>query len=94
MTFQLKHYMLPHEGIILGARGHKKITIAAGTKVFCIVYGTKIYWAAYLNEQQGLQVMANLEDCVHGRARRSIKLNTLLEWNFANTIPRRICRPR
>jgi len=92
--FQLKHYLLPHDGLIPGARGHKKRVIPAGTKVYCIVYGTQIFWAAYLDESQALATMAGLQASVNGTARRNIDLNTMLAWNFKHSIPRRIARPK
>jgi hypothetical protein len=90
--FQIKHYNLPHEGIIPGARGHKKQVISAGTKVYCIVHGTLIFWCAYLKEDSALKVMKGLTDTVEGRNRRTIKLDVLLAWNFKDAIPRRIHR--
>jgi hypothetical protein len=90
--FHLKPYALPHDGVIPGARGHKKQVIPAGTKVYCIVYGTKIYWAAYLDEQQALRCMNNLQASVNGQARRNIELNTMVAWNFKDAIPRRVVR--
>lgn len=92
MTFQLKHYILPHDGIIPGARGHKKILVPTGTKVYCIVYGTKIYWCAYLHEAQAIKCMAGLEATIQSSARRHIELGTLIAWNFKYTIPRRVAR--
>lgn len=94
MIFRVKPITLPHDGIIPGARGHKKITIPAGTKVFCIVYhNTQVYWAAYLEEAAALQVAKNLEACTKPEARRTIDLPALLAWNFKSTIPTRIVRP-
>lgn len=84
--FQIKHYRLPHEGVIPGARGHKKIVIPRGEKVFCIVYGTKIYWAAYLNEAQAIQSLENLK-------KNKLDIKTLVEWNFKDAIPVRVARP-
>jgi hypothetical protein len=91
---QVKHVVLPHDGIIPGARGHKKITIPRGTKVYCIVYGTLIFWAAYLDEPSALKVAENLEATIRPEARRHIPLQTLLAWNFKSTIPKRISRPK
>ena len=90
--FQLKHYMLPHDGVIPGARGHKKQIIPRGTKVYCIVYGTKIYWCAYTDERHAMQVLDNLQASVDGKARRNIELQTMVEWNFSTKIPKRIAR--
>lgn len=92
--FQLKHYILPHDGIIPGARGHKKIVVPQGYKVYCIVHGTKIFHAAYLNEGQALEVMKNLQLSVDGKARRNIDLRTMVAWNFKSSIPIKIVRPR
>ena len=94
MIFQIKSYRLPHEGIIPGARGHKKVVIPEGTKVFCIVYGTKIFWAAYLDEPTAVKVAKSLEDTVEGRNKRTISLETLVAWNFKDAIPKRISRPK
>lgn len=92
--FQIKRYTLPHDGVIPGARGHKKIIVLAGTKVYCIVYGTLIFWCAYLNEQSAIDVMKGLTDTVQGRARRTIALPVLLAWNFKDRIPKRIHREK
>ena len=92
--FQIKHYMLPKDGNIPGARGHKKQVIPRGTKIYCIVYGTKIYWAAYLNEAQAIECVKGLTKTVDGEYKRSIDLKTLVEWNFKDTIPTRIVRPK
>lgn len=91
--FQVKRYTLPHDGIIPGARGHKKIVIPRGTKVHCIAYGTKLFWAAYLDEPTALRVAASLDDTASGRSKRSIALDTLVAWNFKDAIPTRISRP-
>jgi hypothetical protein len=90
--FQIKLYRLPHEGVIPGARGHKKRVIPAGTKVYCIAYGTLIYWCAYLKEDQALRVLQGLTATVTKGARRYIPIETLVEWNFSWNMPRRICR--
>lgn len=90
--FQIKHYRLPHEGIIPGARGHKKIVIPRGEKVWCIVYGTKIFWCAYLNDGTAKGVAESLRKTVTGEAKRQIPLPTLLAWNFRDAIPTRIHR--
>lgn len=92
--FQVKHYMLPHEGVIPGARGHRKVTIPIGTKVYCIVHGTLIYWCAYLSEADAMQCKVGLEACVLGKAKQTIPLATLVAWNFKDAIPRRVCRPK
>jgi hypothetical protein len=94
MIFQLKRYMLPHEGIIPGARGHKKIIVSRGTWVYCIVYGTLVYWCAYLHQEEAMRAKRGLEDTVSGKARRTIDLDSLLAWNFRDAIPRRVCRPK
>ncbi len=91
-TFRIRTFLLPHEGIIPGAAGHKKIVVPKGTRVYCIVYGTLIYWCAYLNEEQASKCMRGLEASTDVHARRYIPLETLLTWNFGRGIPRRICR--
>ncbi len=94
VLFQVKSHILPHEGIIPGARGHKKITVPRGTTVYCIAHGTRLFWAAYLDEPTATKVARNLTDTVEGRSRRPIPLDTLLTWNFKTAIPSRISRPR
>ncbi len=89
---QLKHYMLPHQGVIPGARGHKKQTVPAGTKVWCIVYGTLVFWCAYLDEQQAAKVLLALQASIDGKAKRNINLETMLAWNFRRSIRKRIGR--
>ncbi len=91
---QIKHYRLPHTGIIPGARGHKKIEVAAGTKVYCIVYGTKIFWCAYLTEKSAVKCMSGLIETTNPTARRHIDLETLIAWNFKDAIPKRIHREK
>ena len=90
--FQLKHYALPHDGIIPGARHHKKQVIPAGTKVWCIAYGTLMYWAVYQDEAHALKVMKVLQATVDGNARRTMPMKTMLEWNFSSKFPRRVVR--
>lgn len=92
MNFQIKHYMLPHSGIMPGARGLKKVVVPAGTKVYCIVYGTKIYWCCYLHEADAMRTMQVLEDTVNGRASRTIDLHILIAWNFKSSFPTRVYR--
>jgi hypothetical protein len=91
--FQLKHLMLPHQGVMPGARGHKKVVVPAGTKVYCIVHGTLMYWAVYLDEAQARHALEGLEATASGRARRNIQLDTLLQWNFTSQFPKRVVRP-
>jgi hypothetical protein len=90
--FQLKHYMLPHNGVMPGARGLKKVVIPAGTKVWCIVYGTKIYWCAYLHLADASRALQGLKDTASGEARHTIALDALIAWNFKDAIPKRIYR--
>lgn len=94
MLFQIKHYALPHDGIIPGARGHKKVIVSRGTKVYCIVYGTLVFWVAYLDEPNALRVAQELENTTLPSARRQIDLKTLIAWNFKDAIPKRISRPK
>lgn len=61
MTFQLKNYVLPHDGQMPGAGPYKKVVVPKGTKVYCIVYGTKIYWCAFLHEADALRCLNGLE---------------------------------
>lgn len=88
---QLKHYLLPHDGVIPGARGWKKQVIPAGTKVWCIVYGTRIYHYCYLNETQAETVRGNLEGWM---AKTNISRETVLAFNFSPSIPRRVVREK
>lgn len=94
--FQVKAQILPHPGIIPGARGHKKITIPAGTKVYCIMHGARIFWAAYMSEAEAQEVANSLQATVTpGATKRYIELYTLLAWNFKiEVIPTRISRPK
>ena len=89
---QLKRYLLPHDGIIPGARGHKKQIIPKGTKVWCIVYGTLVYWCCYTDEAHATVVMNNLQASIDGKARRNIDLRNMLAWNFKDSIPKRVAR--
>lgn len=91
--FTVKALTLPHNGIIPGARGHKKIVVPEGTRVYCIVHDHRFFWAAYLDEPTALQVAASLDDTADGRSKRPISLATLLDWNFRYSFPTRICRP-
>lgn len=90
--FQIKHYRLPHEGIIPGARGHKKQVVPAGTTVYCIVYGTKMYWASHLTEAQAQKCLSGLIKSLDPNYYRHIPLDTLLAWNFQFQFPRRVVR--
>lgn len=87
MMFQIKHYMLPHDGVMPGARGLKKIVVPKGTKVYCIVYGTLIYWCTYLHMQDAMV-------CLHGleKTLKTMPLDTLVAWNFKHAIPKRVFR--
>lgn len=91
---QLKQYTLPHNGVIPGARGHKKIIVPAGTKVYCIVYGTLIFWCAYLRKASAMQCLKGITDTIEGRTKRTIDINTLVQWNFHDRIPTRIHREK
>lgn len=90
--FQIKQYMLPHEGVIPGGPGHKKQVIPAGTKVYCIVYGTKMFWAVYLREEQAQKCLKGLLESLDPKARRHIPLNSLIAWNFKSAFPKRVSR--
>ena len=92
VVFHLKHYMLPHNGVMPGARGLKKVIVPAGTKVWCIVYGTKVYWCAYLHLSDAEKCLQGLKETVWGQGKRTIDLDTLLAWNFKDAMPKRIYR--
>ncbi len=92
MIFQLKHYVLPHDGVMPGARGYKKVIVPRGTKVYCIVYGTVMYSCVYLHEADAMKCMQGLQDTVSGRARKTIPLDVLVDWNFQYAIPKRVFR--
>lgn len=92
--FRVEVHSLPHEGVSPGARGLKKVVYPKGTKVHCIIYGRAFYWAAYLNEAQAKECMANLQASVDGTARRNIPLATMVAWNFHPTAPKRIIREK
>jgi hypothetical protein len=83
--FQIKTLTLPHEGIIPGAPGHKKIVVPSGTTIYCIKYRTKFYWCGYLDEQQAAK-------CLRGLESNDIPLDVLVAWNFKAAIPKRIAR--
>lgn len=87
MTFQIKHYLLPHDGVMPGARGHKKVTIPRGTRVYCIVYGTKIYWCTFLHMQDAMVCLQGLEKTLE-----FTPIDTLVAWNFKFSIPKRVFR--
>jgi hypothetical protein len=89
MIFDIKPFVLPHNGIIPGARGHKKQVIPAGTPVWCITYDEYMYWACYLNEEQALTVRSNLEDWIE---REDKSVSTVLVWNFKKSFPTRVAR--
>lgn len=99
--FTIERLLLPHVGIIPGARGHKKVEVAKGTHVYCITYGSRLYWSAYLSESQAIECLTELEEVVNGtglrrgrrRKVRQIPLDTLVAWNFTWKFPVRICRP-
>jgi hypothetical protein len=92
--FKIEKRRLPHEGIIPGARGHKKIVIPEGTEVYCIVHGSLFFWAAYLNEDTARTVARNLEETTKSAGRRYIPFKSLLAWNFKSSIPVRIHREK
>lgn len=90
--FQIKQYRLPHEGVIPGAAGHKKIVIPRGTIVFCIMYERKFYDYAYLDEHVAEECRKRLEATVDGTARRHFDLETMVAWNFKTRFPMRVAR--
>lgn len=92
--FKVVPVLLPHQGIIPGARGHKKITIPRGTKVFAIQHIVRYFHTVYLSETEANTVRESLEDTVEGRTKRQIPLRTMLEWNFKLAIPTHVCRPK
>jgi hypothetical protein len=94
MTFEVKAYPLPHDGIIPGARGHKKIVIPRGTQIYCITYQDRKFWCGYLKEDSAKEVANNLENSLNPDARRHIPLETLVAWNFKSKIPLRIHREK
>jgi len=90
--FQVEHKPLPHQGVIPGARGHKKVLVPQGTKVWVITYGRLMFWAAYQTEAQAKTCRDNLQASVDGKARRNIPLQTMLAWNFKGQFPTRVVR--
>lgn len=95
--FQLRRVKLPHDGVIPGAAGHKKIVVPKGTEVFCItpcVDHVRMFWCAYLKEESAQTVLEGLTKTVNGPSRRRIDYPTLLAWNFKYQIPVRIHRER
>ncbi len=93
-TFHVKHYSLPHDGVIPGAAGHKKVVVSRGTKVYCVVYGTKIFYCAYLYEKEALTVAKSFEETIDPNHKRHIPLKTLIAWNFKDAIPKKVHRPK
>lgn len=88
---QLKHYRLPHPGLMPGSRGLKKVLIPAGTKVYCIAYGTKLYWCSYLHRSDAERSIQGLEATLT-RGHRPLTLETLIAWNFKGSFPKRVFR--
>lgn len=93
--FVIKKLPLPDWGEIPGARGYKKVVIPKGTEVYCIMHGfSKYFWACYLHEEEAVKAAQGLEDCISGRSKRKIDLQTLLAWNFKTVFPTRVHRPK
>jgi hypothetical protein len=95
--FMLRHVPLPHDGVIPGARGHKKIVVPKGTEVFCItpcVDRVRMFWCAYLKEDSAQKTLEGLTKTVVGPARRQISYENLVAWNFKYEIPKRIHREK
>lgn len=90
--FTLIRKSLPHDGIMPGARGLKKVVVPKGTSVFCIMYKDKNYWCAYLKSESAIKCMEGLLATTEGTARRQIDIDTLVAWNFKYEVPKRIFR--
>jgi hypothetical protein len=90
--FSVTQTKLPHDGVIPGARGHKKQIISTGTAVWVIKHGRLFYWAVYLTEYQAQKCAHGLAAYVNGLTRRKIELHTLLAFNFKYDFPKRVVR--
>lgn len=86
MILQLKSYFLPHDGKIWGSKAGKQQIIPAGTRIYCICYGTLLFCYGYLNEAQAMTVMEGLQGTVDQNK------NTVA-FNFFDKIPTSIARP-
>lgn len=92
MEIRLKR--LPHDGIIPGARGHKKIVIPKGTAVYVIMCGSVMFWCAYLNEASAQKCLDGLRKSLDSSYRRHIPLSTMLAFNFQHGVPARVHREK
>lgn len=94
--FQVEEIKLPHDGVIPGAAGHKKITVPKGTRVYLIrePRSGKYFWCGYLYIKEALETAKSFVETIKPEHKRHIPLNTLIEWNFKGMIPKRIHRPK
>lgn len=94
MTFTLEELKLPHNGIIPGAAGHKKVIVSKGTKVYAVKYERRYFTCVYLYKSEAEGVIRSFEETIKPDTRRHIPLTRLIEWNFRYSIPTRVNRPR
>lgn len=92
MTFTVRERPLPHDGIIPGARGHKKEIVPKGTSVWVIMYERVYFWACYQTEASAQRCAKALDESVTGKAHRTIDLSSMLAWNFKREFPTRVHR--
>lgn len=91
---EVRQRPLPRDGVIPGARGHKKIIVPKGTAVWVIEHRFLLFRCVYLNKEQADTCLKGLQDTVEGRTRRPMTLQTLLDWNFKQEFPTRVARPK
>lgn len=94
--FLVEARLLPHEGVMPGAAGHKKRTVPVGTEVFVILARSsrKLYWACYLDRDSAERAAKGLAANLEPGARHRMSLETLIAWNFKHEFPKRVVRPK
>lgn len=92
--FVIQEVKLPHEGIVPGARGHKKIVYPKGTTIYVLKYQDKYFYCGYIYFKEILLVAKAFVQQIDPAYKRHIPLKTLIEWNFRRAIPSRIHRTK
>lgn len=92
--FTIRELKIPHDGIIPGAAGHKKVIVSRGTRIYVVCHGQKYFGCGYLYFAEALEVTKNFVATLDPSHKRHMPLETLIQWNFKCVIPTRIHRTK
>lgn len=94
--FQIEEIKLPHDGVIPGAAGHKKVIVPKGTRVYVIrePKSGKYFWCGYLYQHEALKCAQGFVETLDPNHKRHLTLDQIVIWNFKYVLPKRIHRPK